>query len=504
MKPRSADPVHPAHAILTLVLSGLPAPLCAQTPPQFALRTPAAIAAPPLREMAIGDLDGDGDLDVCGGTGFFWIGGKSVLLRNDGQERFTDVTATNLPNATGTTLLTVPFDMDGDGDLDLFVCKQNTPSRLWRNNGAGVFTDASANLPPTAINHYQVVAGDFDGDGDLDLAAALSFFYAGSLDRLFVNNGAGVFTDLPLNVPADTLGFVGTDFDGDGDLDLIAGSATGPAFRRNDGNFVFTDVTAAWFPPAPGSNVQSLAVGDLDGDGDPDLVCGRQNTTDLVLRHTGANYVLMGTLPTFGSGTKSLALFDCDEDGDLDLARSIVQAFTPVFFAVNDGSGTLIDTPSRLPPTSTFTARIQAADLDRDGDLELLTAEELGVPVNAVLINRQRDLVVGPAAVGQTWTIEASSEPGYATLHHLVRLGIGLVRLPQPLLIPSFGELWVDLAAPHVVSENIVFANAGKATFSIPVPPLSQLLGVELHVQAVLEQARHLAKFSAYRSTIVQ
>ncbi len=489
-------------AAVAAVCAG-PATLAAQVPTQFVGRTPPPFAAEGLRELAIADFDGDGDLDLCGSTGLFSLR-KNILLRNDGQERFTDVTATTLPVAAGSSLMTVPFDMEGDGDVDLFVSKQNQPSRLWRNTGAGAFVDASGNLPGNVTNHFHVIAADFDGDGDVDLAAALRFAVPGSQDQLLTNNGSGGFAAAALPVPADTQGLAASDVDGDGDFDLIAGSATGPRLLRNDGNLVFTDATATWFPGL-GMAVQNLTVGDIDGDGDPDLVCGCSAPSDFVLRNTGGSFATIATLPTAGSGTKSLVLFDADEDGDLDLVRSLVSAFIPLGFEINDGTGSLAPAPSRLPVTATITAQVFAADIDGDGDRDVLATEELGVVVtNSVLINRQRDLVVGQPVRGQPWAITAWSEPGYASLHHTCRLGIGLTRLTTPLAIPGFGDLWLDLDGGYVAFENIVLANVGAAAFTVPVPNLPHLLGLPLHVQALVEQARHPAHFTADRSVVVQ
>jgi hypothetical protein len=485
-------------AVIALLLAG---PLFGQAATQFTIRTPAGVTAASLREAAVGDFDGDGDLDLCGAEGVFLPPSvRQVMLRNDGMERFTNVSATSLPVSSSPTLMTVAFDMDGDSDVDLFLSKQLAPSRLWRNNGAGVFTDVSVNLPAAATDHLAAVTADFDGDGDLDIAAMAGYFSTAT-DQLLVNNGAGVFAAVALSLGAGTTSMAAADIDGDGDPDLAVGAHTGPRLFRNDGNMAFTDVTAVWLAGVQ-SNVLSVALGDLDGDGDPDLVLGRQNVGgDLVLRNTGSGFTIITTLPGNASGTKAVALFDCDEDGDLDLARAILSG--QLALGVNDGSGTLVDSPTRIPSLNGLSPRVVAFDVDRDADQDLLVLEEIVTP-DSLLINRHRDLLVGPAAIGAVWTIQISSAPGYATLHHLTRLCISIARLAQPMPVPGFGDLFVDLDAPHFVAEGIVLAGVGVRQFAYTVPSSPLLVGVEMHLQALVDQEPGPVQFTGYHSVVVQ
>lgn len=475
----------------------------AQIPPQIALASMPSPNGSLLREAVLADLDGDGDLDVCGGTGAFSFAIRQVLLRNDGQGQWTDTTAAGLPGVTSSTLATIAFDMEGDGDLDLLVSKQMAPSRLWRNQGTGVFTDASANLPAVASDHLQGVARDFDGDGDIDVVL-MSGYFSTSQDQLLLNNGAGVMTATTLALGGGATSIVATDLDLDGALDLVVGTQTGLRVHRNLGAAVFVDVTGAWTAGLPTNLVLSVAAGDLDLDGDPDLVAGRQNiATDLVLLNQGSAFV-GATLPAVGaSGTKSCVLFDADEDGDLDLVRGNISG--AVSFAVNDGTGALAAAPSRIANVQPFSPTLRVGDVDRDGDLDLMLFDE--IPLSASLrqlTNRHRDLAVATPGIGQNWTIDVISAPGYATLDHVCRLGIGLAALPQPLMVPGFGALWVDLDAGRFDVAAVVFASAATHRFTFPVPPSATLVGLPLHVQALIEQARAPARFTGYRRVVIQ
>ena len=110
--------------------------------------------------MALGDLDGDDDLDAFIGS----LHGNKVWL-NDGAGHFTN-TGQSMDSllADGVAL----GDLDGDGDLDAFVVNSfsNPPNKVWLNDGTGVFTDSGQSLG--SLDTVAVTLGDLDGDGDLD------------------------------------------------------------------------------------------------------------------------------------------------------------------------------------------------------------------------------------------------------------------------------------------------------------------------------------------------
>ncbi|MCK4546180.1 MAG: VCBS repeat-containing protein [Candidatus Eisenbacteria sp.] len=180
--------------------------------------------------IAWGDYDNDGDPDL-----FVSNGGASKLYRNDGGGSFTDVTPALL---VGTNRETGPAwgDYDNDGDLDLFVANDNyNGNRLFRNEGGGTFSDqTSAVLMGSSTNYKNPAWGDYDNDGDLDL-----FVSNGSgFNKLFRNDGAGSFYDAttgPLGAVYGGMGAAWADYDGDGDLDLcVANLGAANKLFRND------------------------------------------------------------------------------------------------------------------------------------------------------------------------------------------------------------------------------------------------------------------------------
>ncbi|MFQ5494392.1 MAG: FG-GAP-like repeat-containing protein, partial [Phycisphaerae bacterium] len=223
-----------------------------------------------------------------------------------------------------------------------------------------------------------VVTGDLNGDGSVDLAVGTNVVGLSNLS-VFFNNGDGTFgAVVETNNPNSTNDLKAVDMDADGDLDLVLatnrmGGNDSVLVYRNQGSGFFTNPQL--FPTA-GTRPLSVDVGDLDGDGDPDVVTANRdsdNVTVLLNNGTGS----LGVATTFPVGLRPLwvEVGDWDGDGDLDL----VVANTPadvISILVNDGTGTFSGQgPFGAPATISIVGRspqsVEAADLDRDGDLDL-------------------------------------------------------------------------------------------------------------------------------------
>src|SRR5438477_204406 len=186
--------------------------------------------------VTIGDIDGDGDLDIifANGGGYSSATAPQILriYINNGTGIFTDesVARTGGLSYRARGVVVQPMDIifgdiDGDFDLDLRIASRGSNgSKLWRNNGMGVFTNVTVSVADQTCYSYDF--GDMDGDGDLDLLG----INAGpsSTELLLANNGAGTYTNassqLLSNPSIDDNDSKFFDYDNDGDLDIIIGS----------------------------------------------------------------------------------------------------------------------------------------------------------------------------------------------------------------------------------------------------------------------------------------
>lgn len=244
-----------------------------------------------------------GRRDYCGPDAYRGISDR--LYRNLGNGRFEDVTArAGIEAAFGPGLGVVAADFDADGWLDVYVANDGKDNQLWMNQRNGTFVDRGL-LSGTALNgdgkaeaSMGVGAGDVDGDGDEDLIMS---HLDGETNTLYLNGGDGNFRDstneyklASPSLPFTGFGLSWIDFDHDSDLDLfvangavkseegLAGEAypyheTNQLFR-NDGPSKFADISGASGAAFALSEVsRGVATGDIDNDGDLDLVVTNNN-----------------------------------------------------------------------------------------------------------------------------------------------------------------------------------------------------------------------------------
>jgi imidazolonepropionase-like amidohydrolase len=296
--------------------------------PEFVTGAPATKSDAVSFTNAAADMDGDGDLDVFVGMN----GAPNRLYRNEGGT-FVDVGAAVGVADRRPTRAAAWGDYDGDGDPDLFVGFApggGSVMRLYRNDGAR-FADASAvlgmSLDSVAVRQPAFV--DVDADGDLDLFIALR-----DKPNLLLRNDGGTFVEVarPLGV-ADvrkTVGAVWFDHDQDGDLDVYVanmdGHANGMWRRAGDAQFV-DDASASGLSwggrrrDDPGEGTVRPCVADVNNDGTLDVVTANYGMPGLFLNRGGGRFedVSRAWGLTFDGRYDSCALEDFDNDGRLDL-----------------------------------------------------------------------------------------------------------------------------------------------------------------------------------------
>ena len=259
----------------------------------------AGVEAPVLKgspylSAAFVDVDHDGDLDL------FIVGPTNVLFRNNGNGTFTNITEeakVSAPNSFSSASAIIPTDYDNRRDVDLFLLTNADPPRLFRNLRDGTFRDVAKEIGLDRQRAFRcAAAGDFNKDGFTD-------FFLGGDQRgvLATSDGHGHFKPTPAPLETkETKAAQFLDYDDDGLLDLLAVTARGLRLWRNVGND-FVDVSEHALPPAfrnldatfgyrgMFSGQTALASGDLDRDGDTDLVLRGPNGQLKILRNDGGN-----------------------------------------------------------------------------------------------------------------------------------------------------------------------------------------------------------------------
>ncbi|CAA7625085.1 cadherin-like domain-containing protein [Magnetospirillum sp. SS-4] len=189
------------------------------------------------KSVAFADLDGDGDNDFVvgnwGAAGQVWINGGDASGTNTGT--FTlgqtlTVTGFAQPANLAATLGIELQDFDGDGNIDIFFANRGTENMLYLNDGNGAFTRTGTgygtdNTASAEIIRPGSAAADVNNDGNMDVIVATE-----GGDEIWINDGAGGFTRSTITLDSDwNADMIAADFDGDGDVDIVALASHGQA-----------------------------------------------------------------------------------------------------------------------------------------------------------------------------------------------------------------------------------------------------------------------------------
>jgi hypothetical protein len=320
------------------------------------------------------DLDGDGDLDVLSAS---YEDDKIAWYANDGTGRFgrQQVITTEADRAN----CVYAADLDGDGDLDVLSASATDNKIAWyANDGSGQFGPQQV-ITTEADGATCVYAADLDGDGDLDVLSASA---ADDTIAWYANDGTGQFgPQQVITTKADGARSVyAADLDGDGDLDVLSASEGDStiAWYANDGTGHFGPqqvITTA----ANGANCVYAA--DLDGDGDLDVLATSHSPSWSYSKITwyandGLGHFSPQQVITTGIYcAHCVYATDLDDDGDLDIlsASNSHAGSGKIAWYANDGAGHF-GPEQAISTAALYAYSVYAADLDGDGDLDVLSA----------------------------------------------------------------------------------------------------------------------------------
>lgn len=313
------------------------------------------------RSLAVADFTGDGKVDVVAMSQYF---STLMILTNTGAGGFGP------PGSIPCFLIPLDVkaaDLNADGAPDFVVIYESYPGNptltLHMNQGLGVFgAPIPLSLGGAADN---IELGDLDGDGAIDIVLAGGWTSGIQFVR---NQGLGTF-DPPVGVVPYSSYFCMADLDGDSDLDFATSGGSQIRFYANQGNATFAPSVTATSP----RNIAGLQSGDIDGDGDPDLMAVGSDYPSELLEFTnqGAGVFAYSTRQPTTYQPYSLEIADMDGDGDNDIVVPSPAGGT-VTVHMNHGDGSY--SQAETLPLGASSRQAAVAELDGNSNPDLIVA----------------------------------------------------------------------------------------------------------------------------------
>ncbi len=373
-------------------------------------------------------------------------------------------------------------DLDGDGDLDAIFADVIGADRVCRNDGSGSFTCSDIGID--SFRTLAVALGDLDGDGDLDAVFAN---YKQSA-RVCGNDGGGGFTCSDLGSDARPTRSVALgDVDGDGDLDAVLGSYEERAqlcANDGDGDFTCADVGDVARP------TRSVALGDVDGNGSLDVLLANEDAADQVCLNDGSGELACTDVDTDAFSTFGVALSPVNPaltSGEAPAFRSLYPKSCP---AITVTVPPVTTAPFCTPftgqfeqqggtnPTTYTTTSVLPVGLTLSASTGILS----GIPAGDAWFNLQEvgGLATGHSVVVSDFDDDGVSDLAWALLDDHVRVSLGngdgtfqaalsyTVPGPQSAIAAGDfnGDTKVDLVATHSSYNSMaVLLGNGDGTF---------------------------------------
>ncbi len=363
---------------------GIPVyPGLSYTKPKIPWTDPRKVKA----KMAVWKNDCDSRL----GGGFYWLYENAGRYSHTKTKPYADAINAVFPREEDRIEYTAPVvvnhhaswatsvhaaDLDGDGDMDILSASESDNKIAWSENlGGRKFRNHL--ISTEAAGAQSVYAADLDNDGDLDVLSASAYDHK---IAWYENLGRGNFGDREtnqqlINADAKTAQSVyAADLDRDGDMDVLSASAADDkiAWYENLGEGRFQNHLIS----TQADGARSVHAADLDRDGDLDVLSASYNDNKIAwYKNDGeGNFGGQQTISTIASGASSVHAADLDGDGDMDLLSASVRDNKIVWYENREVTSSRVFVLHIISATAIYARSVHTADLDGDGDLDVLSA----------------------------------------------------------------------------------------------------------------------------------
>jgi len=318
------------------------------------------------------DLDGDGDMDVLSAS-YYYLDDKISWYENtDGQGTFGPeqiiTTNINLP----TTVYAA--DIDGDGDMDVLSASESDSMISWYENTNGLGTFGSQHIISNTQGAHSVYATDIDTDGDMDV---LSFSVYGNSITWYENtDGHGGFSFHHIRYEEGVYAVFASDIDNDGDMDVVSVSFTNDGITWHENIDGLGTFGLHHLITTTAKGINDVVAADIDGDGDKDVIFSSHFDDKVSWRENidgQGNFGPLQTIASTVSNVRSVFAADIDGDGDIDVLSASKNDDRIAWYENTDGQGAF--GPQQIITTNADQAKsVYATDIDGDGDMDVLSA----------------------------------------------------------------------------------------------------------------------------------
>ncbi|MCD6543039.1 MAG: VCBS repeat-containing protein, partial [Flavobacteriaceae bacterium] len=337
--------------------------------------------------VVVADFDQDGlpDIFTCG------LFESNHLYINQGNNQFIDKSSLKgLIKNKGESDLHLGAcagDLDNDGDLDLYITSLNGKNKIFQNMGKRGFIDYSSISRGIGETHDRTntsIFGDVDNDGDLDIFITNEY----STNRLYLNNGVGIFKEITKTAGLTTnnggMGCSFGDIDGDGDLDLFVSNWSKKNLLYKNllvetGKLSFENITnKSGVEGNDFDKSNGVVFNDIDNDGDLDLLVTNRKTSNMLYINNGKGVFIDQTVPLIGKDSlKSYGVVIADFNGDLQKDIYISNVGSNTFYLNNQNKFEL-QTGKYGVKIDGYSTGSAVGDFDNDGDLDIYVANYIG------------------------------------------------------------------------------------------------------------------------------